>query len=293
MFITNGKSIFGNTGLIISLLFLIILVYFSYNKCYVKNIDNFETTPSQKPTNPQKSSFPAPKNLRIKVVGDSVKVNFTIDNTSTNLPNSFILVLAQYDVNKNNTGNNKFYLSNESVLKPGLLSSSVVNSSSGAKIMPARNVCNIVNGKPHCEYVFTKLDTKDSDGNIYYYKLGVSALYNNNINSVYVTPYNISNSNKLFSLGTSLDSQNLGSCDSKNVSANTYGDTISTADGQYELIKSQLGNYPDNLMLESQITTSGLLTDLVDKSMAQALININVTANMPSIPSDATIPNTY
>ena len=37
MFITNGKSLFGNTGLIISLLILIVLAYFSYNKCYVNN----------------------------------------------------------------------------------------------------------------------------------------------------------------------------------------------------------------------------------------------------------------
>ena len=295
MFITNGKSIFGNTGLIISLLFLIILVYFSYNKCYVKNIDNFDsTTETIRPTNPQIPSFPAPENLRIKVVGDSIEVIFSIDNTSTNLPNSFILVLAQYDVNKNNTGNNKFYLSNESILKPGLLYSSVVNSKSGLKITPARNICNIVNGKPYCEYVFTNIDIKDPDGNIYYYKLGVAALYDNNINSVYVTPYNISNSNKLFSLDESLDSQNLqGSGNSKNISANVYSNTISTADGQYELIKSQLGNYPDNLMLDSQITTSGLLTDLVDKSMAQALININVTANLPTTPSNITIPNKF
>ena len=62
-----------------------------------------------------------------------------------------------------------------------------------------------------------------------------------------------------------------------NTSAIAYNSTISTADGQYELIKSQLGNYPDNLLLDSQTVNNGTLADLVDKSMAQAIINVNVS----------------
>jgi hypothetical protein len=58
----------------------------------------------------------------------------------------------------------------------------------------------------------------------------------------------------------------------KTISANK----ISTPDGQYELIKSQLGNYPDNLFLDSQTINKNSLSDLVDKSMAQALLNVNV-----------------
>ena len=35
MFIIDGKSLFGNNGLILSLCILLILLYFSYNKCYI------------------------------------------------------------------------------------------------------------------------------------------------------------------------------------------------------------------------------------------------------------------
>ena len=35
MFIKNGKSLFGNTGLIVALIILCILLYLSYNKCYI------------------------------------------------------------------------------------------------------------------------------------------------------------------------------------------------------------------------------------------------------------------
>lgn len=294
MFITNGKSLFGNTGLIISLLILIILVYFSYNKCYVNNIDGFtcldprSTDPNcvQVPTvtvtgtSIDQNTINPPKSVRINILGGSVIVNFTID-ISNNIPSSFILVLAQYDINKNNTGNNKFYLSNETVLNPSLTQQSSI---------PQTNLCTIVNGNPICQYSFTNLDIKDTSGNLYYYKLGVSAIYNNyngsTANSLYVTPYNISNSNKMFTLSTSLDNQNQqGTCNQTAISANTYGDTISTADGQYELIKTQLGNYPDNLLIDSQTINSNTLSDLVDKSMAQAVLNVNVSANTPTEPN--------
>jgi len=291
MFITNGKSLFGNTGLIISLLILIVLVYFSYNKCYVNNIDGFGvptiSLPNPEPTsNQSNNTLQAPQNVRIKLSGGSIIVNFTI-NISNQIPTSFIIVLAQYDINKNNTGNNKFYLSNESVINSN--SSAIIRQMSSVQSsntpIPQTNLCTIVNGVPVCQYVFSNLDIKDSSNNLYYYKLGVSAIYSNG-NSLYVTPYNITNSNKMFTLDMSVDNQNINKQSNGtpvSISANTYSDTISSADGQYELIKSQLGNYPDNLLLTSQTTTDTTLSDLVDKSMAQALLNINVSTNTPTI----------
>lgn len=277
MFITNGKSLFGNIGLIISLLILIILVYMSYNKCYVSNIEQFDiTTPN---------TLQPPKDLNIKIKGGTVLVNFTIDNSINNkLPDSFIIVLAQYDNNKNNTGNNKIFLSNEYVLNTNVKNTSSIGG-------PQTNLCVIANGKPICQYTYSNLDVRDISGNLFYYKLGVAALYNN-LNSLYVTPYNVLNSDKLFTLDSSTEMQNKQFKDyldykngivnnpiSSNPSDNLYSGTISTADGKYELIKSQLGNYPDNLIIESQSIDSGTLSDIVDKSMAQGILNLNVTAN--------------
>ena len=286
MFITNGKSIFGNIGLIISLLILIILVYFSYNKCYVNNIDGFVCLDpnSKDPNCPQapaapattvSNTIPSPKSVRIKVSGASVVINFTID-ISNKTPKSFIIVLAQYDSDKNNTGNNKFFLSNETILRPDMISSSNEDSSTNSTV--ENNICTIINGKPECQYTFSNLDVRDLSGNLYYYKIGVSALFDNDINSAYSLPYNISNKNKMFTVNESVDTQNLkGTCIQSPISANLYDNTMSTADGQYELIKSQLGNYPDNLLIDSQTTTDGTLSDIVDKSMVQALLNVDVS----------------
>ena len=294
MFITTGKSLFGNTGLLLSLLILIILVYFSYNKCYINSIENFSFNPVtglQIPDPPPISlsnSLTPPKDLRIKISGNSIIISFTIDTSINNIiPKSFIIVLAQYDSNKNNTGNNKFFLSNEDIINPEFQAS---QASQIAGTNLETNLCTIVNGVPYCKYIYNNIDIKDNSGNLFYYKLGVSAIYNNNnitSNSVYITPYNINSIDKMFTMETTVENQNTqfknfleyqkGQNIKSPISANTYGDTISTADGQYELIKSQLGNYPDNLLLDSQTINKGTLSDIVDKSMAQALLNINVS----------------
>ena len=54
---------------------------------------------------------------------------------------------------------------------------------------------------------------------------------------------------------------------------------MSSASGQYELIKSQLGGYPDNLILNDTSNLQNSLVDLVDKSMAQGILNINVSTS--------------
>jgi hypothetical protein len=50
------------------------------------------------------------------------------------------------------------------------------------------------------------------------------------------------------------------------------------AGGQFELIKNQLGGYPDNLVMDDNIAKSNLLTDFLDKSMSNGVINVNVSS---------------
>jgi len=226
---------------------------------------------------------PVPQDVRININNGSVSINFTIDITNNApIPTKFTVVLAQYDSSLNNTGNNKIFLSNEYELNTSV---------SATQSTYQTNLCTLVNGLPACGYTFSNLDTMDSNGNIYYYKIGISAVYNWG-NSSFVIPYNVNNSNNLFTLDTSIDQQNSlynqflqykqqQSQNAGNTGASN-GNTISTADGQYELIKSQLGNYPNNLLMDSTSATQALLSDLVDKSMAQGLLNVNVSVSKPT-----------
>ena len=69
MFIKTGKSLFGNTGLIISMFILLILLYFSYNKCYNNNNNNtiFEQFICESGTEPNCKTLPRPDNVRILI----------------------------------------------------------------------------------------------------------------------------------------------------------------------------------------------------------------------------------
>lgn len=298
MFINNGKSLFGNTGLLISLLILCVLLYFSYNKCYSRNTEYFYVI---NPTDSMGtvSTKPSPKDVRIVISGNTLTVNFSIDNsTGMEMPNNFNVVLAQYDNNKINTGNNKFYISNEYILNPNS-QFSVTNptpSSTQTKLVDKptqlNNLCSINNGIPVCHYVFNNLDVLDASGNPYYYKLGICSVYSES-SSEWVTPYNVNSPDKLFTINSSIDQQSMQYADfllyqkgiqNQNLSKSSYKSTIATPDGQYELIKSQLGNYPDNLILGADGKQNATLSDLVDKSMVQGILNVNVAVNS-SVPT--------
>jgi hypothetical protein len=272
MFITNGKSLFSNTGLLVSILILIVLLILSYNKCYVSRKELFIV----------EENYKKPENVRINISGGAITLNFTINNRDNmNLPTKFLVVLSQYDNNMKNTGKNEFFLSNEFELNSvSQLTETTVNT----------NLCTILNGRPVCQYKFSNLDVRDKDGNLYYYKLGISSIFSNDINSEFVMPENISSLNKLFTLDSSAENQSRQFKDFQtyqtitkksgngSISPNIYDKTMATADGQYEFIKSQLGGYPDNLLLDSLELSQGTLTDMVNKTLAPIIINAKVSA---------------
>jgi len=203
----------------------------------------------------------------------------------TPTPIQFMVVLVQYDSKLTPTGNNKFYISNESVINPSVsnVSSTPVITSPAIGKTTNNSLCQLVNGSPACQYIFNNLDMVDTSGNPYYYKIGIAAVYTNG-NSRFVLPYNVVNSNGIFSLATSLDAQNNQFSDyikykqmqTQMKSPNYSSGTMATPDGQYELIKSQLGGYPSNLVMDPTSAKQNMLSDLVDKSMAQAILNVSV-----------------
>jgi len=302
MFLKDGKSILGNWGVIISLIILTILLYLNYNIC-IKPLEGFNQIVNPTVVNPPISTssngldsilnpttnsaplnenkdvlFPPPLNPRINITGSTIVLNFTINiQAGSPIPIQFMVVLVQYDSKLTPTGNNKFYISNEYLINNNLLENKG-NISSGQN----NYLCQLINGIPTCQYVFKTLEMMDFSNNPYYYKIGISAIYKNG-NSRIVLPYNVINSNGIFSLTTTLDEQNNQFNDyikykqiQKEKTPSSYAGTIATPDGQYELIKSQLGGYPSNLVMDPSSAKQNLLSDLVDKSMAQAILNVNV-----------------
>jgi hypothetical protein len=280
MFLKTGSSLFGSTGLVISIFILILLAILSYSKCNAftnKIVEQFETTTTTTTIpNTIQSVHQPPTNLRVNVKGRDLIIDFTFDYSSNQpIPKSFMVLLVQYDSNMKPTGEIKLFESKEYDIN----SSVAINEHSFNN-----NLCFMNNDKPACKYTINNLDIADISGNIYYYKLGIMAVYNDG-NSPITTPYNVNTVTNTFSLDTSLNLQNKQFADYKdyqiaknktNILGSSYSNAMATADGQYELIKAQLGNYPSNLLLDTSVQNPTLLNDLVDKSMALGILNIDV-----------------
>ncbi len=254
------------------------------------NLDNIEAFGDPTPT-AAAPMLPSPENIRINILGSSITLNFVVDTSAGKpVPSKFMVVLVQYDSSMKPTGNNKFYISSEYKINNNVLASTFGSKTArdSNSISSGNNLCELINGTPACQYVFNNLDMIDTNGNPFYYKIGVSAVYDNG-NSPFTIPYNIINQNGIFSLTSPLDVQNnqfndyikykqMQSTNQGSKSNSSYSTATSTADGQYELIKSQLGGYPSNLIMDPTSVNQNLLADLVDKSMSTALLNINVSS---------------
>ena len=302
MFINKGESILNNKGIIISICILILILLFNYNKCYtITSIANKHTNENNNENNIKnnnnkinnienfivnENNYAIPSDVRIKIENSEILINFNINNIfEKKSPTGFMIILAQYDYNKKNMNNNKFYVSNEYEL-----SSSVSIDLQNYQT----NICSLDNGNPICEYKFKNLQIRDDKNKLYYYKIGVSALYKTNqdtLSSDFILPYNVNTDDKLFTIEATtevqtkkynnfLEYQQGLNQSSKNT--NIYDSVISTPDGRYELIKTQLGNYPDHLIIDNQTISKSSLSDLVDKTMAEGIVNINVKMNEPT-----------
>ena len=293
MFINKGESLLNNKGILFAIVILILILIINYNKCYINTNTNTNTNANSLVNNKNNiekftintNIYSIPKDVRIKINNSEILVTFNINNIfDKKTPTGFMIILAQYDYNKKNMNNNKFYVSNEYEL-----SSSVSIDLTNYQT----NICTVNNGNPNCEYKFTNLPIRDDKNKLYYYKIGVSSIYKTNtdtLSSEFILPYNVNTDDKLFTIEATTEVQNKKYNDfleyqqglnnsSKNI--NIYDNVISTSDGRYELIKAQLGNYPDNLIIDNQTISKTSLSDLVDKTMAEGIININVKMNKP------------
>ena len=162
MFINKGESILNNKGIIISIGILILILLFNYNKCYtITSIANKHTNENNNENNIKnnnnkinnienfivnENNYAIPSDVRIKIENSEILINFNINNIfEKKSPTGFMIILAQYDYNKKNMNNNKFYVSNEYEL-----SSSVSIDLQNYQT----NICSLDNGNPICEYKF-------------------------------------------------------------------------------------------------------------------------------------------
>lgn len=225
-----------------------------------------------------------PSNVVLTIIDENtinVKFNYAV---GSEIPNKFVAVLAKY-VNQNgvlnHVGDAQFIISDETV-------------SDGTT-----NMCTLLDNQMSCQHTFAGINSRDQHGNPYLFKLGIAAVSNGDF-SPFATPNNIGVGNIFFvttksasyinnivnaaNTVTSNPSQ-LSDIINGNGSNNMLGGSsgsggMSTADGQYSMIASQLGGYPNNLVMDQQVANANLLSDLVNKSFSNGVINVKVSSNL-------------
>lgn len=202
-----------------------------------------------------------PNTLKLKIHPDKneIDIGFNVDPSQKNISH-FLIVLAKYDYKRNLVGHLKVHTSVES----------------GAS---KKNICYMDTGVRKCNYTLTDIDHIDSDGNILYYRVSVIPVDTNGISGNYVEPtYPGGYSHFLMSKSEKeMDKiikkvKEMEQTDAQR--AQLHEEIVSSAGGEYEFLKKQLGNYPNNLILD---TNKNTLNDLVGKSMALGEINLDLS----------------
>lgn len=162
------------------------------------------------------------------------------------------------------------------------------------------NICDKATNK--CTYTFTQVEPVDTQGNIYYYKLGVGVIFVNTTNGAdamsVIKPYTFGSGNKLqyFRVDTSLSDQErllkrlaelervtaqkalqqpITAADGAKVDANG-NPVVAGMDAYINMLKPYLGNYPEEYLLTSGQAKELTLDRYINKSLATGEIDINV-----------------
>ena len=271
------------------ILFLLISMFSNYIPTQnAKNIENFDvpTTTNPSTTNPSttnpSTTKPAPsqpQRVRIVRVSDSqFQVHFYYPS---NTVSGFIIAIYQYQSDMTPIKDIKILVTDETTGSTNAICSSAGASSTGG----------INCGFSH---TFNDIAKLDSNGKNYLYRVAVAAVMtdttypSNPVDTIssFAEPENIPvvGNMKLFTMEPNFllpGNVNLTSsapAATMPISATSNTDFLNEGiDSQYNLLTQQLGGYPYNAVLSSTSSSQNLLADLVDKSMADRILNIQLS----------------
>ena len=272
------------------ILFLLISMFSNYIPTQnAKNIENFDvpTTTNPSTTNPSttnpSTTKPAPsqpQRVRIVRISDSqFQVHFYYSNPNT--VSGFIIAIYQYQSDMTPIKDIKILVTDETTGSTNAICSSAGASSTGG----------INCGFSH---TFNDIAKLDSNGKNYLYRVAVAAVMtdttypSNPVDTIssFAEPENIPvvGNMKLFTMEPNFllpGNVNLTSsapAATMPISATSNTDFLNEGiDSQYNLLTQQLGGYPYNAVLSSTSSSQNLLADLVDKSMADRILNIQLS----------------
>jgi hypothetical protein len=209
-------------------------------------------------------TMPLQKPERVRIIKNtdtSFKVHFYYPSLDVN---QFVIVIMQYTHEMEPIGELKILVSDEA---------------------KDTAICqkNTTNTGYNCgmTHTFSHIIPRDKYNNLYYYRVGVAAINKCGDISDFVEPYNVSlrNEKRLFAMTTLNNSSTAAQQQQHTNSNDIAGDTM-IYDGiepQFHHLSKQLGGYPYQALVTGKSAQQNLLGDLLDQSLADNIVNINVT----------------
>lgn len=302
MFFKDTNLLPRHTGVFFAIVILLILLVMNFDKCYTSlvnivtnwivptptvnttygnpTIENFQAIPTINKLSVQVSPEKREAIAKFEKITSDIPVGYTLKN--------YLLVLAKYNKDLVQVDSLNVKMSNEIAPVTTVADATTTTSSHNSL---GGSICN---NEGICSYVFTDLDTKDDNGNVYYYKLGVGVVYDSNGADVYsnITTYSFGtgNSQQYFRVDIDMQEQEkllrrLADIESASLYtaqkpvATTIDDVVTQGtdiDAYMKMLRPYIGNYPDEFTLNKQKINELTLDSYLDENYAVGEFNVNV-----------------
>lgn len=327
VFYKDTRKTDTNVGLLICVIVLLVLLLANFDKCFtpIANIfqnsnDTTQTTNNNNSVEPKpNSSSPVSKeafqnfnlterNLTIDPVKKTVTIKFERHDPESD--KGYVLVLSQYDKNLQLVGDLdvKFVDAVKNIdetltttapetTSPQTTSPGGTTTTSPEKTYQYTPICNSSN---ICQYTFTNVESKDRNGDLFYYRLGVGRItedsnvkkfevinelsfgsgtgkqrffrVDNTLKEQKALLQKLSNLEKLKAAESAKSTQDL--VESQDIDEN--GEVKYDVDAYMKMLKPYIGNYPDEFTLNQQKLDELSLGKYLNKSLALGSFNIDV-----------------
>lgn len=312
MFFKDTNLLPRHTGVFFAIVILLVLLVLNFDKCYMSLVNIVTNWIVPKPSvnitagklsngieNFQDSSIPTVKKISVQVNPEKREIVAKFEKVTSGIPvgytlKNYLLVLAKYNKDLVQVDALNVKMSNE--LSADATTTTTVADATTTTSPPNSLGGSICNNEGICSYVFTDLDTKDDEGNVYYYKLGVGVVYDSNGADVYsnITTYNFGSGNtqqyfrvdidmqeqeKLLRRLADIESASLYTAKEQKPVATSISEAVTQGtdiDAYMKMLRPYIGNYPDEFTLNKQKINELTLDSYLDENYAVGEFNVNV-----------------
>lgn len=259
------------------------------------------------------------RNITIDPVKKTVSVKF--ERNLTTPVNGYVLILSKYDKNLQHIGNldvkivdavsntdDEMVVTTTTNATTNAGTNATTTTNAGTSTTPPTTTSldtdyeypPICNSSNICQYTFTNVESKDSDGNLFYYRLGIGIItgdteksyspinelrfgssgsglqryfrVDNTLKEQKALLQKLSNLEKLKVAKSAKSTQDL--VESQDLDEN--GEVKYDVDAYMKMLKPYIGNYPDEFTLNQQKLDELSLGKYLNKSLALGSFNIDV-----------------